>query len=131
MQHPFHSPSVRAAFDAFDPVPRALLLTLRTAIFDTAKTLPVGRIEETLKWGQPSYATPNTRAATPIRLGVTKTGDVGVFTHCQSTVMSDFRALAPPHMRFDGNRALLLPPSKPFVINDITPLIRAALSYRL
>ena len=131
MQHPFHSPSVQAAYHAFDPAPRAILLTLRALIYDTAKTLPVGRVEETLKWGQPSYATPDTRAATPIRLGVTKSGDVGIFTHCQSTVMSDFRALAPPKMRFDGNRALLLPPSEPIVINDITPLIRAALSYRL
>lgn len=127
MSHPIGTPAVQAVFDA---APRHLL-TLRALIFDIAATLPVGRIEESLKWGQPSYNTPDTKAATPIRLGVTKGGDVAIFTHCQSTVMSDFRALAPPDMRFDGNRALHLDPDQPVPVDAITPLIRAALTYRL
>jgi len=100
-------------------------------IFDIAATLPVGPVEETLKWGQPSYSTPQTKAATPIRLSVTKKGDVGVFTHCQSSVMSDFQALAPPDLRFDGNRALLLDAAALPAPDQIAPLINAALTYRL
>ena len=81
--------------------------------------------------GQPSYTTPDTRAATPIRLAGTKFDRVAILTHCQSTVMSDFRALAPPELQFDGNRALHLDPTTAVLINKITPLIRAALTYRL
>jgi hypothetical protein len=131
MKHAFQTPAIKSAYDAFDEGPRAALLALRDLIFDTADALPVGAIEESLKWGQPSYTTAGSRAATPIRLGVTKTGDVGMFTHCQSTVMSDFRALAPTDMRFDGNRGLLLEPNDTLPLDDITPLIRAALTYRL
>ncbi|MCF2870854.1 DUF1801 domain-containing protein [Octadecabacter sp. G9-8] len=128
MQHPFQTPAIKAAFAAFAPPHRAALLTLRDLIFDTAAPLPIGQITESLKWGQPSYTT---NTATPIRLGVTKTNDIAILTHCQSTVMSDFRALAPPDMRFDGNRALHLDPTDTIPLNDITPLIRAALTYRL
>ena len=131
MKHAFQTPAIKAKFDTFDPVHRDALLALRGLIFDVAGTLHVGRIEESLKWGQPSYNTPDTHAATPIRLSVTKAGDIGIFTHCQSTVMGDFRNTAPPDMRFDGNRALHLDPSELLPLGDITPLIRAALTYRL
>ena len=131
MKYPFATPAVAAAFDAFPDHARPTLLALRDAIFDTAATLPVGRVEETLKWGQPSYATPDTNAATPIRLGLAKSGRVAILTHCQTTVMSDFRALAPPDLDFDGNRALHLDPTSPPPAHIVTPLIRAALTYRL
>jgi hypothetical protein len=131
MKRPFQSPAIKSALDAFDPSNRAMMLALRDLIFKTAASLPVGRIEEWLKWRQPSYTTPDTRAATPIRLAVTKFDRVAILTHCQSTVMSDFRALAPPELQFDGNRALRLDPTTAVPINKITPLIRAALTYRL
>lgn len=131
MTHPAPTAAILAAFDAVPKPARDHLLALRSLIFDIAATLPVGRVEESLKWGQPSYATPDTKAATPIRLALTKGGDVGIFTHCQSTVMADFQTIAPKSMRFDGNRALHLDPHAPLPTGDITPLIRAALTYRL
>ncbi|MCF2905120.1 DUF1801 domain-containing protein [Octadecabacter sp. CECT 8868] len=131
MQQPFQTSAVSAAFDDMQDNHRAGLLAIRTLIFEQAHALPVGRIEETLKWGQPSYATPDTKAGTPIRLGTTKSGHLAVFTHCQTTVMSDYRALAPPEMKFDGNRAVHLSPDMPIPLAEITPLIRAALTYRL
>lgn len=131
MRYPFQTTALRDTFDAFPNDARDGLLALRDLIFDTAASLPIGRIEESLTWRQPSYAAPDTKAATPIRLGVTKSGDLAIFTHCQSSVIADFRALAPPEMRFDGNRALHLAPDKSLPLDDITPLIRAALTYRL
>ena len=110
---------------------RETLLSIRALIYDIGAALPVGRIEESLKWGQPSYATPDTKAATPIRLGVAKSGVPAIFTHCQSTVMSDFQAICSPDFIFDGNRALHLPPDNLPDLNALTPLIRAALTYRL
>ena len=127
----FTSATARDAFDAFPQPARDTLLSLRTMIYDIAATLPVGKIEESTKWGQPSYATPDTKAATPIRLGLSKSGEPSIFTHCQSTVMGDFRTLAPPTLRFDGNRAVHLPVDDAAVLDELVPLIRAALTYRL
>ncbi len=131
MTQPFASPNVRDAFAAFPQPAHDTLLSLRAMIFEIGETLPIGRIEESTKWGQPSYATPETNLATPIRLGLSKTGDPAVFTHCQTTVMSDFRALAPANMAFDGNRAVHLSVHSPPNLNELAPLIRAALTYRL
>ena len=131
MTRPFTSPSVRDAYAAFPQRARETLMALRTMIYEIGETLPVGRIEESTKWGQPSYATPDTNLATPIRLGLSKAGDPAIFTHCQTTVMNDFRALAPTNIAFDGNRAVHLPLDTSPDLNELAPLIRAALTYRL
>ena len=44
---------------------RDALLELRALILEVAlETEAVGRLEETLKWGQPSYLTPATKSGT-------------------------------------------------------------------
>ena len=131
MTAPSPIPPVQAAYDAMPSASRDTLLAVRAMIYDLAADLPVGRIEETLKWGQPSYATPDTKAATPIRLGVTKTGTAAIFTHCQSSVMADFQAICSPDLIFDGNRALHLPADAMPPLKNLTPLLHAALTYRL
>jgi hypothetical protein len=63
------NPAVEAAFDAYSKPVKAKLLALRRLIFDTAKaTKGVGALEETLKWGQPSYLTPETKSGSTIRI---------------------------------------------------------------
>jgi hypothetical protein len=60
-------------------------MAVRAMIFDIDAALPVdlnvGRVEESTKWGQLSYATPDTKSTTPIRLGPSKAGDPAIFTH--------------------------------------------------
>lgn len=135
MTYAFTSNDARDAFAAFPPRSRTTLMAVRAMIFDIAAAFPpdqnIGCLKETTKWGQPSYATPDTKSATPIRLGLSKAGDPAIFTHCQSTVMADFRALAPPELKFDGNRAVHLLNNHPPKLNELAPLIRAALTYRL
>jgi hypothetical protein len=135
MTQAFTSSAARDALAAFPQPARTTLMAVRAMIFDIAATLPphhhVGRVEESTKWGQPSYATPDTKSATPIRLGLSKAGDPAIFTHCQSTVMRDFRDLAAPNLNFDGNRAVYLPNNYPPKLDEFAPLIRAALTYRL
>ena len=122
---------IQAAFDAHPAPVRARLLDLRARILDIGAALPIGPIEESLKWGQPSYATPQTKAATPIRLGATKDGTPAIFTHCQSGVIGQVRAISPPGVTFDGTRALHLPLDSPPPDDIIDALIRTALTYRL
>lgn len=131
MTRPFASPAARDAFATFPQPARETLMALREMIYEIAKPLPIGRLEESTKWGQPSYATPDSKIATPIRLGLSKSGDPAIFTHCQTTVMGDFRALAPANMVFDGNRAVQLPADRSPNLEELAPLIRAALTYRL
>ena len=53
------NPQVAAVFNNYPENMRKKLMFLRELIFDTAAaTEGVGKLEETLKWGEPSYLTP-------------------------------------------------------------------------
>jgi len=87
--------------------PLKLLLKVRSLIFEVAKTHDVGPITETLKWGQPSYLTEETKSGSTIRLGLLK-GDAAVFLNCNTTLVDGFRSDFPDAFEYSGNRALLL-----------------------
>lgn len=129
---PFSSEDVAAVFDSYPADARASLLTLRALIFDTAASDPrIGRIEETLKWGQPSYLTPETKSGSTIRLAVPKTGGFGLYTHCQTTIMSDFQKISGQEFTFDGNRGVVFTPGQIPDPDTLRLLIHAALTYHL
>jgi hypothetical protein len=50
-------PDVARVFEAYPAPTRRGLLRLRQLIFDTAAKAGVGRLEETLRWGEPAYVT--------------------------------------------------------------------------
>ena len=101
-------------------------------IFEVARETPgVGALEETLKWGQPSYLTPETKSGTTIRLAVAKSGAPGVFTHCQTRVIPEFRSVFPEDFTYDGNRGVLLYARDTPDDARLRMLIRSALTYRL
>ena len=131
-QHPFRDPKVAATFDAFPAAPRKGLLTLRALIFETAVTTPdAGAIEETLKWGQPAYLTPETKSGSTIRLGVPKGGGFALYTHCRSSLISDFQTLFPSDFTYDGNRAIHFASGQTLPTEALSLLIKSALTYHL
>ncbi|MBQ4825578.1 DUF1801 domain-containing protein [Leisingera sp. HS039] len=132
MTPPFASPGIEAAFDVLDPQARAGLLALRGLIFDTAAQSPeAGRIEEALRWGQPSYLTPERKTGTTLRLGVPKGARFALFVHCQSRLIPEFAAAFPAWDRFEGTRAVLF--NDPAEVEPIRHgwLIKRALTYRI
>ena len=126
---PFDDPNVAAAFAAFPEDARPALLNLRALIFETAAERGVGRVLECLKWGQPAYLTPETKAGTTIRLGVAKTGELAILTHCQTRVVPEFQALFPDDFTYDGTRAVHLPAQGDLPVEKLRLLIAAALTY--
>lgn len=126
----FDDPAVAARFAAFPARERAGMLALRDLIFDVAQdTDGVGAVQETLKWGQPAYLTPHSKSGTTLRLGLPKQGGIAIYAHCQTTVISDFRALFPDTFSFEGNRAVHLDTDAPLPVDPLRLLIRAALTY--
>ena len=101
----FDDPNVERVFAAFPDEARQSLLELRTLIFDVAaRNKRVGRLQETLKWGQPAYLTPETKSGSTIRLGLPKSGGFAIYTHCQISIISDFRALIPNDGRASASK---------------------------
>ena len=132
MPRPFASPEVAAAFDGFAPSPRAGLLALRRMILEEAAALSqIGPVEECLRWGQPAYLTPRTKAATTLRLGTARTGEFTLFVHCRTRLIPDFTAQFPGRDRVEGTRAVIFDHASQIDSLRHGWLIRLALTYHL
>ncbi|WP_323797744.1 DUF1801 domain-containing protein [Nisaea sp.] len=129
---PFGNPAVAATYESFPPPLREGLLTVRKLIFATAAETPgVGTLEETLKWGQPAYLTPETKSGSTIRLGLPKQGGFALYAHCQTTIIPDFRSLFPDAFHYEGNRAVHFKEGAALPLDPLRLLVRSALTYHL
>lgn len=129
---PFQSAAVAQAFEAFPPGVRRKLLRLRELIFTTAAATPgVGTIEETLKWGEPAYLTPQSKSGSTVRLGWKKARPTqfAMYFNCQTTLVESFRTLFPHDFGFEGNRALVFDEAAALPTDALTHCISAALTY--
>jgi Domain of unknown function (DU1801) len=130
----FSDPAVAAVFNAYPKPLQARLLALRRLIFETAKTTKgVGTLQETLKWGQPSYLTPATKSGSTIRIDrVKSTADqYAVYFHCQTDLVETFRELYPTELSFGGNRSILLDAKDKLPQAALCHCVALALTYHL
>jgi hypothetical protein len=129
----FGNAAVDAVFNAYPKPVKAKLLALRKLIFDTAKaTKGVGALEEALKWGQPSYLTPESKSGSTIRIDQVKAapGQYAVYFHCQTDLVETFRERY-PELSFSGNRAVLLDAKEKFPEAELRHCVALALTYHL
>ena len=125
---------VQAVFDACPPEPRAYLYDLRTLIFATAARTPaIGRLNEALRWGEPSYLTEESGSGTTVRIGwKPKTPHhVSLFVSCQTPLIEQWRANYEPVLTFIGNREIALPLAAPLPSSELIYCISTALTYHL
>jgi hypothetical protein len=123
--------TVDAIFNAYPNPVRSKLKALRRLIFDTAKsTRGVGALEEAVKWGQPSYLTPESKSGSTVRIDQLKTeaGGYAVYFHCQTDLVETFRELY-PELRYGGNRSILLDAGEKLPEAALRHCIALALTY--
>ncbi|UPK03709.1 DUF1801 domain-containing protein [Bradyrhizobium sp. 170] len=129
----FAEPAVDAIFSAYPTPVKARLLALRRLIFDTADTTEgVGALEETLKWGQPSYLTTGSESGSTIRIDQVKAeaGRYAVYFHCQTDLVETLRELY-PELRYGGNRSILLDAGEKLPEKALRHCVALALTYHL
>ncbi|MFC3612215.1 DUF1801 domain-containing protein [Lutimaribacter marinistellae] len=120
------SDGVAAAFASIPEESRAGLLKLRALILDTAQRLEQP-VEETLRWGQPSYIAPKGSA---LRIWTHKAARFALFVHCQTRLMEEHRTAFPGMDRIDGNRAILFDTTDEIDPDRHGMLIARALTYK-
>jgi hypothetical protein len=128
----FADADVKAAFAAYPSEVKAGLLVLRELIFDTAaKTEGVGALQETLKWRQPSYLTPETKSGSTIRIDhiAKQPGRYALYFHCQSGLVDRFRELYRDRFDFEGKRALIFTAGKRLPEKQLRHCIAMALTH--
>jgi hypothetical protein len=130
----FSNPAVDAVFSTYPRPIKAKLLALRRLIFDTAKTTKgVGALQETLKWGQPSYLTAETKSGSTIRIDQVKSAanQYAVYFHCQTDLVETFRELYPTEFSYGGNRSILLNARDAIPEPALRHCVALALTYHL
>ena len=122
-----------AVFNSYPKKVKARLLALRRLILDTASvTKGVGALQETLKWGQPSYLTTATKSGSTVRIDRIKAApnQVAIYFHCQTDLVATFRELY-PELRYGGNRSILLNADDKLPEAELRHCVGLALTYHL
>jgi len=126
------NPEVAAVFKSYPQKIRTKLMFLRQLILETAAAIEgVGEIEETLKWGEPSYLTPKTKSGSTIRIDWKKSQEeqYAMYFKCTANLVPAFRERYTRKFRFEGNRSVVFNIDEEIPIKELKSCIALALTY--
>ncbi|MBU1343943.1 MAG: DUF1801 domain-containing protein [Proteobacteria bacterium] len=123
---------VAAVFNSYPKKIRAKLMFLRKLILETADVIEgVGEIEETLKWGEPSYLTPKTKSGSTIRINRKKDQEeqYAIYFKCTANLVPAFKEKFPREFNFEGDRSIIFNIEDEIPIKKLKKCIALALTY--
>lgn len=100
--------SIRQVFNSYPEEVKNKMMKLRKIILDVAATLDTANsLEETLKWGEPSYLI---KGGSTVRIDWKESNPkyLGIYFNCRTKLIDTFRATFANDLKFEGNRAILL-----------------------
>lgn len=135
MEHlPIESPEVAAVFNKYPEKMREKLMFLRQLIFETAATTAgVGKLEETLKWGEPSYLTPQTKSGSTVRIDWKKRKEdqYAMYFKCTTNLVERFQKKYPTEFKYGGKRSIIFNEDDEIPVKELSDCIGMALTYHL
>ena len=119
---------VRATFKTYPKKAQQRLMHLRGLILETAKEQDINRLEETLKWGEPSYLA---KKGSTIRIAwkTSSPERYAVFFNCRTRLLETFRELYPDEFDYDGKRAIWFDLDEVFEESALRHCIALSLTY--
>lgn len=120
---------MEAKFASYPESVRPKLDFLRNLIIETAKEDErIKSIEETLKWGEPSYLA---KKGSTIRIDwKAKTpNQYAIYFKCTSLLVPTFKEVFGDIFRYENNRAILFEMNEKVAINELKACIELALNY--
>ena len=129
----FQSQLVAAKFASYPVEARKALLALREIAGETARSLSdVDEVEETLKWGEPTYTTPSKSGGTFRMDWKAKVpGSYALYFNCQTDLVETFKSLSPHDFVFEGTRALVFRLGEAIPADSVAFCMAAAFTYHL
>ena len=115
------------------PAPvRKRLLQLRKIIVKTSRTLDIGEVVETTKWGEHAYLPKKARVGTTLRIGAKRDDEqtYRLYVNCQTSLIETFKTLF-PELEYEGNRGVVFPVSQPPPVDVVSMIVEATLTYHL
>ncbi len=120
---------VKNRFEEYPENARARLEALRSLILKLSSDLELGEVEESLKWGEPSYSVVS---GSPVRIDwkPKSPNNYYLFFNCQTKLVDTFRELYGDVLQFQGNRAIVLNLSEPLPVLGLKHCLEIALTYK-
>ena len=128
MAVPEISPPLHEVMSHWPEGVRSIAARLRELIHEASEEANIGPVEESLKWGQPSFS--NGKPGSPLRLGY-REGDtypVRIYVHCGTTLIDQFRTRF-TGLHFEKNRAVCLSTEEPLPEDILKTCFALALTY--
>lgn len=123
------NPNVTEVFDSYPQAAKEKMLFLRGLVFEAASENGSAiAIEETIKWGEPSYLSPQ---GSTVRMAwkASYPEQYVLYFHCQTTLVDTFKELYGDELTFEGNRAIVFPIHKKINAEIVKHCIFLALTY--
>lgn len=123
---------VAAVFDTYPNNIKPKLLFLRELIFETASQISmVSKLDETLKWGEPSYVASPSKMGSTIRIAwkASASNAYAIYFKCTANLVPAFKEKFPKQFNFGGNRSILFQLEDEVPLNELKQCIALALTY--
>lgn len=123
---------VAAVFNSYPKKIKSKLMLLRQLILDTAASIEgIGEIEETLKWGEPSYLTPESKSGSTIRIAwkAKRKEHYSIFFKCTANLVPAFKEKFPQQFKFGGKRSIDFHLNDDVPVKELKQCIALALTY--
>ncbi|CAM3328560.1 DUF1801 domain-containing protein [Zobellia roscoffensis] len=123
------NPDVASVFNTYPDSVRPQMLALRKLVLETAQEIEgINQLEETLKWGEPSYLT---KIGSTLRMDwKAKSPDqYALYFKCTSRLVETFKIVFKNTFQFEGKRAIVFKLDSKLPKEELVYCIKAALTY--
>ncbi|MDP3313039.1 DUF1801 domain-containing protein [Lutibacter sp.] len=123
------NPEVELVFANYPDFIRNKLLTMRELVIETAREIDgITNLEETLKWGEPSYLT---KSGSTIRMDWKSKSPTqyAMYFKCTSRLIETFKMIFNNSFNFEGKRAIVFKIEDNIPKNELKSCIKTALTY--
>lgn len=128
------NPELEKKYQSYPGHIRPKIAFLRELILDVAShSEGVGELEQTLKWGEPAFLTPESKSGTTIRIDWKnkKPDQYSMYFNCRTTLIDSYKSLFPRTFHYEGNRAIVFSLNEVVAVDELRLCISMALRYHL
>lgn len=122
-------PKVAVVFENYPKDVKAQMLQLRELVLKTASGIDgLIKLEETLKWGEPSYLTKN---GSTVRMAWKEKNpdQFAIYFKCTTKLVPTFKTLYNDKFNFEANRAIVFKLKDKIAVEELKHCITLALTY--
>jgi hypothetical protein len=121
-------PQVNRVFANYPEKVRGKMQYLRELVIETAREEGIEELEETLKWGEPSFIT---KGGSTLRMDwKEKSPDqYAMYFQCTSRLVDTFRRVFDRKFQYEGNRAIVFQLNQRIPGPELKKCIKATLTY--